>query len=381
MLNNYQQKRIIVQEAISEAAKTLERLKADQSEAIDIFKIIQNEGVWLMFQPMKNLYGFYLKQGETAGIQINSQHPTKLQRYTAAHEFGHHVLRHLNSVDDEALIARGYASKDLKEVAADAFAAHFLMPPTLVAALLQKLGLLGIPRSLTAKEVYRMSLEMGVNYSAAVNHLANLKHISLEEAVLLRKMSPKEIKEQIVFQPLDNSWAEIWELNKSDHGKSLHLRIHDDLKICLPENPTTGYLWTFDENLVQKSGHLHTHKAPLPNERKDDHTSTFRSEGSLRARFPFTLIDNSFETPDASSSEQVCGRGGKRNFTIRASQAGSLTLRLLEKRSWEDDSEAANEFSLSLQVSLRPSGLSSRGVANAQKRFLNSTYLQTWEAD
>ncbi len=380
MLNNYQQKRIIVQEAISEAAKTLERLKADQSEAIDVFKIIQNEGVWLMFQPMKNLYGFYLKQGETAGIQINSQHPTKLQRYTAAHEFGHHVLRHLNSVDDEALIARGYASKDLKEVAADAFAAHFLMPPTLVGALLQKLGLLGIPRSLTAKEVYRMSLEMGVNYSAAVNRLANLKHISREEAVLLRRMSPKEIKEQIVFQPLENSWAEIWELNKSDHGKILRLRIHDDLKICLQENPTTGYLWDFDESLVQKAGHLQAHETLLSKGRKDDRKSTFRAEGSLAPRFPFVLVDNSFENSDASSNEQVCGRGGKRNFTVRVSEAGSLTLRLLEKRSWEDDSEATDEFALSLQVSLRPSGLSSRGLANAQKRFLNSTYRQTWES-
>ena len=379
MLNNYQQKRIIVQEAISQAAKTLLRLKADQSEAIDIFKIIQNEGVWLMFQPMKNLYGFYLKQGETAGIQINSQHPTKLQRYTAAHEFGHHVLRHLNSVDDEALIARGYASKDLKEVAADAFAAHFLMPPTLVGALLQKLGLLDNLRSLTAKEVYRLSLEMGVNYSAAVNHLANLNHISREEAVLLRKMSPKEIKEQIVFQPLENSWAEIWELDRSDHGKTLRLRIHDDLKICLPENPTTGYLWAFDDSLELKASHLQPLENHFPNEYKYDSKSTFPADSRLGARFPFILIDNSFENPKASSNDQVCGRGGKRNITLRASEAGYHKLRLLEKRSWEDESEAANVFSLSLQVSIRPSGLSSRGLANEQKMFLNSTFLQTRE--
>lgn len=380
MLNNYQQKRKVVQEAIFEAAKTLERLKANQSEAIDIFKIIQNEGVWLMFQPMKNLYGFYLKQGETAGIQINSQHPTKLQRYTAAHELGHHVLRHLNSVDDEALIAHGYASKDLKEVAADAFAAHFLMPPTLVSALLQKLGLLRISRSLTAKEVYRMSLEMGVNYSAAVNHLANLKHVSREEAGMLRKMSPKEIKEQIVLQPLENSWAEIWELDKSDHGKTLSLRIHDDLKICLPENPTTGYLWAFDGSLVRMTNHLQMQDKLLPNERNDDFRSNFADGGRYGAPFPFILIDNSFETQDSMSNEQACGRGGKRNFTVRASEAGSHILKVLEKRSWEDNSEAADEFTLSLQVSLRPSGLSSRGLANAQKIVLNTTVLQTWES-
>ena len=372
MLNNYQQKQNVVQEAIFEAAKTLERIKADQSEAIDIFKIIQNEGVWLMFQPMKNLYGFYLKQGETAGIQINSQHPTKLQRYTAAHEFGHHVLRHLNSVDDEALIARGYASKDLKEVAADAFAAHFLMPPTLVSVLLQKLGLLRISRSLTAKELYRMSLEMGVNYSAAVNHLANLKHISREEADLLRKMSPKEIKEQIVFQPLENSRAEIWELDKSDHGKTLHLRIHDDLKICLPENPTTGYLWAFEDSPVQAASHLQTQENNLE--------LTPIAIGRHEATFPFVLIDNNFEIPASSSSEQICGKGGKRNFTVRTSEPGSYTLRVLEKRPWEENSEAADEFTLSLHVSLRPSGLSSKGLANAQKRLLSSTALQTWEA-
>ncbi len=137
-------------DARMEATRALLQLGIDQSQPVDIFKIIQDEGIWLMFQPLKNLYGAYMPQEEAAGIIVHSKHPLSLQRFTAAHEFGHYILKHPLTLDDEGMIKRGGDSSDLREVQADAFAAHFLMPLELVNKTLVRMGLPINPGQLTA---------------------------------------------------------------------------------------------------------------------------------------------------------------------------------------------------------------------------------------
>ena len=339
-MNIYQQRQKTKSHAMMTAARTLERLGIAQSQPIDIFRVIQEEGIWLMFQPLKNLYGFYLKEGNAAGIQINSKHPLKLQRYTAAHEYAHHILGHSTSLDDAAYIERAYSSSNLQELAADTFAAYFLMPPQLVNTLLKRMGLLRVGRPLTSIEVYRLSLEMGASYAATVNHLAALDIVTSEDVERLRLIRPKQIKAQLQSQPLENSWAEIWVLDQADSGKELRLRVYDDLKISLPENPTTGYIWTFDEAVVQYSG-LTVGTAPeLSGQESDLQQSLFGLSSPQGTPHPLMMVYNDFEANSSSEDQKIYGSGGNRYFTVRTLLPGHHVLRLLERRPWEEEADA-----------------------------------------
>lgn len=63
------------------------RLGTSMRERIPVFDVIEDSRIWLLFQPMRNLYGAYERHGNAAGIIINSQHPLSLQRFTAGHEY------------------------------------------------------------------------------------------------------------------------------------------------------------------------------------------------------------------------------------------------------------------------------------------------------
>ena len=69
-----------------------QRLGTTMHERVPVFDVIEDARIWLFFQPMRTLYGAYERHGDAAGIIINSQHPLSLQRFTAGHEYGHHVL-------------------------------------------------------------------------------------------------------------------------------------------------------------------------------------------------------------------------------------------------------------------------------------------------
>ena len=67
------------------AQRALKTAGVDFEAPIDVFDAIERERVWLIFQPLDRLYGAYRRHA-TPGIVVNSGHPTRLQRFTAAHE-------------------------------------------------------------------------------------------------------------------------------------------------------------------------------------------------------------------------------------------------------------------------------------------------------
>ena len=123
------------------AAREHARLGTDQSKLIEIFDIVEQAGIWLMFQPLRNLYGAYVRVEPAVGIIINSQHPLSVRRFTTAHEYGHFILGHAPAVDDESNVNVPSGSLDLNEAAAQSFAANFLMPLQLVNTMLRQMGL------------------------------------------------------------------------------------------------------------------------------------------------------------------------------------------------------------------------------------------------
>jgi Zn-dependent peptidase ImmA (M78 family) len=68
--------------------------------------------------------GAYTVERDVAFILLNSSPPVVRQRFTLAHEFGHHRLHHGDVLDERVR----WDATDPKEVAANKFAAEFLLP-------------------------------------------------------------------------------------------------------------------------------------------------------------------------------------------------------------------------------------------------------------
>ena len=170
-----------------------QRLGTTMHERVPVFDVIEDARIWLFFQPMRTLYGAYERHGDAAGIIINSQHPLSLQRFTAGHEYGHHVLGHEASADDEERIYRG-DRQSMQEVAAQAFAGEFLMPVQLVNYTLRTMGLAGQRPAMTPSQIYQLTLELGVSYAAVVTQLVGQHKLTIDAGRRLRKLSPLDIK-------------------------------------------------------------------------------------------------------------------------------------------------------------------------------------------
>lgn len=331
-------------DTMMQAAREHERLATDQSRRIDIFDVIEREHIWLMFEPLKGLYGLYARSGDAAGIVINAHHPLSLQRLTAAHEYGHHVLGHARSLDTEQQIQWTGQPASLEEVAAQTFAAYFLMPLQLVNTALRRLGLPTEPRRLTPREAYLLSLEVGASYTAVVTHLASLRKISWDVANALRKSQPRQIKAEIGrgTRPED-AWADAWLLEPRDAGRLLYPRVNDELQLSLPEAPSTGFVWAVTDTPVVRP------------------TATEDARDGV-----FLLLDDSFESLSPATR---LGAGGVRHLVFRVLRPGRHRLRLARSRPWQP-AEPAEVFEVNVEASPRRTGEFERGLSERQKPLL-----------
>ncbi len=338
--------------AILAAQREHEHLHTGLSKTIDIFGIIEAAGIWLMFQPLKSLYGILYPAGNSIGILINSQHPASLQRYTAAHEYGHYVLGHLYSFDNQAHIESvDRTQSDPKELEAQTFAAYFLMPLQLVNTVLRQMNLPRQPGTLTPRQAYLLSLELGASYRATVHHLANLKKITRSNEAELLDQQPREIKTAVGrgARP-QNTRADIWELGERDSGKSLQPRIEDELYVSLPEIPSTGYIWTIDpaDSVVDLSSNQQV---------KEGHNKSL------------ALIAEDFEGGERGADQAGYGGAGVRHFLLRVLEPGRCKLRLVKRRPWSQSSPL-EVFEVELQIPARPTGDKASGLSQRQQSLL-----------
>ncbi len=328
--------------AATAAAREHARLGTSFDQRVRIFDIIEEAGIWLLFQPLDRLYGVYDRQDDAAGVLVHRDHPLSLQRLTAAHEYGHHVLGHHHSEDGEVNILPSERQPNPQEAAAQTFAAYFLMPLPLVNAVLRGMGLPLKPGRLSPRQAYLLSLELGASYAATVNHLAVLGKIAHQTAVALRHETPKAIKTDIGhgIRPQD-VWADVWPLEVGDAGRLLYPRVNDELRIHLPESPSTGYIWTVsnpdivDHRAVQ---------APAEQER-----------GAYLA-----LTADDFAARSATAEGLPLGGGGTRQLVFRILRPGNETLRLVKRRPWQGSAEPADVFAIDLAIAPKSQGLSER---------------------
>lgn len=332
-----------------EAQRTRVDFGLVDEQRLDIFELIDRAGIWLMFQPLDRLYGFYRHVGDTAGIAINANHPRMLQRYTAAHEFAHHVLGHSYSLDEVSNIdgARGVPeAADLErtlttqsrselgnphhEAAAQAFAATLLMPLHIVNRLLVERGFNRERPDLEPADVYGLSLELGTSYEATVTQFAVLDKITWPKARALR-VPPVSIKTKLIGERPADARADVWLVDNTTEARHLHLRTGDEVIIRLPVLPSTGYTWT-----------------PV----RDQHSS-------------LDVIDDTIKA--ASDDVDLLGGSATRELHLRAGRSGRDRVELQLRRPWEDNSPPAQSLSLDINVEPSPTGDASSGLVYDQQ--------------
>jgi Zn-dependent peptidase ImmA (M78 family)/predicted secreted protein len=315
--------------AVRAAQREHQQLGTDLTSRVDIFDVIGKQQIWLMFQRFGNLYGAYLPYGDAIGIVVNSQHPLSLQRYTAAHEYAHHVLGHTVSADDETQIHR--RSEDPQEIAAQAFAGEFLMPIQLVNYTLRTMGLSGKYLPLTSRQVYQFSLELGVSYSAAVTQLIAQHKLTTSAGRQLRRESPLAVKTRLAGIRPEDSRADVWLLDDAQEGRHFSPQLRDEIHVMLAETPSTGYIWQLVDG----------------------------------APSVLSLFDDQFETDD-----DAIGATGTRHIAFRVAHAGSSRIRLERRRPWQQDSEVSATFEATLTAHDPLIGMADDGTGEQTRKDL-----------
>ena len=94
-------------------------------------------------------------------LLVNGRQALARQRFTLAHEFGHHRMGHATVVDGQDAI-NGKLTRDRNEVCANAFAAEFLLPRAAVAAWAAE----RVRGAVTLEDVLELAHEYGVSAQA-----------------------------------------------------------------------------------------------------------------------------------------------------------------------------------------------------------------------
>jgi Zn-dependent peptidase ImmA (M78 family) len=221
--------------AMIAAADTQEELELNTFERIDVFDALAASNLKLIFRKLDGCAALYLPTsplGGRAGVILHVGHPLALQRYSAGHELGHHVLGHGVQADRNTEPQRNRGEPSDEEKLAEAFAAWFLMPPEAVEQALQRLGLTrpGHPR-----DVYALALRLGTSYRATCVHLASLKLASAATATSWSELELKNIKQELSDQPPPGGWhGDIWLLTEADMEATLVARCGDRLLLEMP---------------------------------------------------------------------------------------------------------------------------------------------------
>jgi Zn-dependent peptidase ImmA (M78 family)/predicted secreted protein len=239
-----------------EASRVHRELRIDTSAPIDPFDALERLGVWVVRRPLDGAAGLYLpgrSAGQAVGVLINARHPLIKQRYTAAHELGHHVQesqgvavrdrRGVVDSDTELGLREGDRSTD-RERFAETFAAWFLMPKRLVISAVKELGI--DLRGLTPDLAYRLALELGTSYRATVHHLGDLRMVSSAARRVLLETAPAKIKEALgARRVVTDLNRDVWHVDRIPRSdRPIRAKPGDLLAVDLAGASSTGYLWS-----------------------------------------------------------------------------------------------------------------------------------------
>lgn len=164
------------------------------SDAVEILDFVTNLGLQIRFCDIPSADGLYLSTRKPT-IVLGAHRPIGRQRFTCAHELGHHVLGHGTHVDEKLQLASD-STRSHQEFAADLFAGFLLMPRPAVVTRFKAHGTL--PDKASPRQVLHISRELNVSYTALIVHSkASLSLLSDDHAKHLSHHSPGEIERKL----------------------------------------------------------------------------------------------------------------------------------------------------------------------------------------
>ncbi|MCY4643271.1 MAG: ImmA/IrrE family metallo-endopeptidase [Bacteriovoracales bacterium] len=284
---------------------------------IDIFKIISKDlKVPLLFKDLDNLEGICLKD-PSPGILINSKKLLSRQRFTAAHELGHHRMGHGNSLDQEIfqIVDEDREDRPLEEVSANWFAHSFLFPRWLYTIQGRGLGIKTKEDAIDPNNVYQLSLRMGASYEATIYGLRSNNIISPHDVTNLKKVKPINLKKKLFRGEYDpDPRVDVWKMTESDHDRDFDLKEGDYVRLELPSRSPMGYTWGFKDSCFEEN---------------------------LDIIHDFYLI---------SSSKNLIGGREKVAGLLKYRGPGVFKLELEERRSWLRSKKVIKNFSTNLTI-------------------------------
>ena len=303
--------------ALHEELGTERELKSGQSSDIDIFGIIERLKIPLHIMELDKALGFCLPFPKR-GIVVTSQRSLHIQRFTAAHELGHAVLRHGGSVDEKVLMRGGYgrqSTTDIREIEADAFAAEFLLPRWLYIHHMRHQKWTLQTHLQNPDTLYQLSLRLNTSYSATCWGLLNSGLVGKRDFVENLLETPRaKIKATALDIPnIKIGRGNVWVLKEADAGTTISISPEDYIVIYFQENGAAGYEW-----------------------------SDLSQDGSA-----FDVIDDRY---GAAPSEGF-GAPVVRRITLKPEKIGTHEILWAQRRPWETHSvNADGAFGLNLNV-------------------------------
>jgi predicted secreted protein len=306
---------VLRRQAQALALTTRQELAIPLASPVDVYAAIRRLRLWLLFEPLEGLFGMYQRQERTAGVMVNVRVHPALQRYTAAHELGHHIMGHEAGIDPESNITR-WSNLGKQELAAQMFAAEFLMP---LAAVNSAAAALGI-RSGDVDEmsVYQLSLRLRTSYSAMITRLQTLGWFGSMEAKRLRSVAPKALKLQLLGRPLADPQSDVWLVTNRQMPTTIAPLVGDEVVFSLEENPSTGYRW--DPELTDG----------------------------------LAVDDEDFVEPTPTESEERIGGPGRRRLYVSVTEGRSSRARFVLRTPWDPEEQPPAAFDVPVDADVRP---------------------------
>lgn len=283
------------------------------SGRVDVYDAIAKLNVPLFFTKLDGLLGVYLRE-PSPGVLVTTERRSNVQRFTAAHELGHHYLGHNPSLDGEEILRRspfeGRDGDDPQEVEAEAFAAVFLLPRWLLDWHFDRQNWTDSDL-LDPIRIYQLALRVGTSFKATVWTLHRYDVFDRATAQAMAKLKLKDIKQSILrdYRPTDYR-RDVWLITDRDKDLRVEGSPGDLIVVRLPEHSGSGYLW-----------------------------STETSNGEA-----FTVVADGREQCD-DDEDGIGGHTHRRITTAARDERICGEFRLSEKRPWAPQ-RPLNEFAL-----------------------------------
>jgi len=181
----------LARKATHRALQVRQHHRLSLSLALSVYDLALRMGIAVRFAAVPSLEGLYESSSRPI-IVLSTLRPAGRQRFTCAHEIGHHVFGHGTRVDEilEPDQPNGF---DPQEYMADRFAAALLMPKIAVEAAFARRG--WRVKTATPEQFFIIAQSLGVGYTTLLTYAARtLNLISLEAATDLERKPLKEVR-------------------------------------------------------------------------------------------------------------------------------------------------------------------------------------------